>query len=211
MAAFKRLSDSFYCIQRSEKSQSLLFPKSIIPDLFERLGWCIQEGLKRVETAHLPDTDTKVGDKIICRVSTSTETGVVRIDIREWYTTLTGTLSPTRRGVNLSLELLTIIYSEVEEFMKKEKESLFEAATTSALHSSASTSSTVVIVEDADPSKQGKKSFVKEVKRKLTTAKKPPAKKAKAAPKKGKKKNFVESEDEEVENLSPSDEEIESE
>ena len=95
MATFKRLSDSFYSIQRSEKSQSLLFPKGIIPDLYDRLSCCIQEGLKRLENTNLPDTETKVGDKIICRMTISMESEVVRIDIREWYTSLTGGLNPT--------------------------------------------------------------------------------------------------------------------
>jgi hypothetical protein len=214
MATFKRLSDSFYSIQRSEKAQSLLFPRGIIPELFERLGWCVQEGLKRLEDTTLPDTDTKVGDKIICRVTTASDSGVVRIDIREWYTTLTGSLNPTRRGVNLSLELLTIVYSEVEDFVKKEKEALFIDATRNALHASPSTSSTAVVTDEVDnlPELPGRKKLVKEIKRKLTVARKGPApKKTKAAPKKGKKKTpQPESEDEECAELSASSEEIDS-
>ena len=134
MACLKRLTESYYSIQRSEKGQSLIFPTSLIPELYEKLSWCQQEALKRLEDENLPDTQTSVGKKIICRVMSIHETGAVRIDIREWYTSLSGALNPTRRGVNLSLEQLTLVYSEIEEFVSQEKEKLVIAATKAAMH-----------------------------------------------------------------------------
>lgn len=179
MACFKRLSDSFYSIQRSEKAQSLIFPTSLIPELYEKLSWCQQEALKRLEDGNLPDTQSSVGAKIICRVMSVHETGAVRIDIREWYTSLSGALNPTRRGVNLSLEQLTLVYSEIEEFVSAEKEKLVIAASKAALHDGSTPASHVVQIVSVEDDLSAKKQSGK---------RKQPATKKKAQPKKQQKK-----------------------
>lgn len=129
MASFTQLSASYYAIIRKEgKSQVLIFPAAKLQDFCDSLKSCLTDALERLEDPTLPDADYRVGN-VVFKVSAVPETGAIRIDVREWYTdSVTNSLKPTRKGVNLTIEHLTTVHCEIESYISAEKENLARLA-----------------------------------------------------------------------------------
>lgn len=212
MASFTKLSASYFAIIRKDvKSQQvIIFPTSQLQDFADTLQSSLEEGLDRLSEPCLGDADFKIGDKIHVKVSTAAETGSIRTDIREWYVdTISSSIKPTKKGVNLSLEQLTTVTAEIQSFIKLERDSLMRLALASP------------IVDSVEPEKAEEPIIqplpaTKNPKRKAPKGKVTQPTKKKAAPSKSKKgkaaasKSVAESEEEEehlTELLSASDEE----
>ena len=209
MACFKKLNGDFYAIHRdSKKAQILILPVGVVVELYKLLELAMQDGLERMVDGNLPDSQHVLQNKYIIKVSSPTERCGVRVDVREWYTDKDGDLKPTRSGVNLGVEDLTVVNGQIHDYIEAKKNQLMLDATLTALHDATDSHRDTIGNTSASPTPTKKTP----VKRKATQAstsapatKKPTAKKGKKAPPK-KKVTVVESDTEE---LSPSENEEE--
>lgn len=209
MATFTQLSASYFAIQRTDgKTQVLIFSAAKLQEFADTIKCCLTDSLDRLADLTLPDADYKVGS-VLFKVSSLPETGTIRTDIREWYTdSITQTLKPTKKGVNLSLEQLTVVESKIADFITREKEVLTRLTLVST--------QTVATNTDFSPETPTPKALTN--KRKLTATKlrlKTGLKKKVVTPKKAKKGSLtnpivVESDHETIEIVSSSDEELDS-
>lgn len=204
MANFMQLSPSYYAIQRMEgKPQVLIFQASKLEEFAETLKACLSDSLERLTDVTLPDADYKVGE-VVFKVSLLKESGNIRTDIREWFTdSITQQLRPTKKGVNLSVEQLTTVNSNIRDFINGQRDSLNRLAAATAVPKESVAAQTDSLPGEVKPVIR---------KRKATKPKLPAKKKAAKKPKKGSPSRpiVIESDQETIDVDSSSEEEPDS-